>query len=235
MPESLDPHTAFAELGQIRLDSTSLDGVLERIADLAKRSLAGADDVSVTLVRAGAARTAVSTGPLARGLDEWQYEHGQGPCLEAAAAHSAVSITDLATERRWPLWSERALSAGAHSSLSVGLPVQEGVIGALNVYATRANAFDEDSILLTETFAGYAAVALANAHLYDTTAGLAEHMRRAMEHRAVIEQAKGIIIAERQCTADEAFAILSALSQHTHRKLRDVAAALVARTADGTA
>ena len=40
-------------------------------------------------------------------------------------------------------------------------------------------------------------------------------------------KAKGIIMGERRCTADEAFTILSKLSQDTNRKLRDVAVALV--------
>jgi AmiR/NasT family two-component response regulator len=114
-----------------------------------------------------------------------------------------------------------------NSSLSIGLPVYEAVNGALNLYATKPENFDEDAIILAETFAGYAAVALANAHLYDVTASLAQHMQAAMRNRAVIEQAKGIIMGERRCTADEAFRILSKLSQDTNRKLRDVAAALV--------
>ena len=103
--------------------------------------------------------------------------------------------------------------------------------GALNVYATKPDNFDQDAIILAQTFAGYAAVALANAHLYDVTATLAQHMQAAMANRAVIEQAKGIIMGDRRCTADEAFRILSKLSQDSNRKLRDVAAALVARAA----
>jgi AmiR/NasT family two-component response regulator len=57
-------------------------------------------------------------------------------------------------------------------------------------------------------------------------------MRKAMENRAVIEQAKGILMSERRCTADEAFTILSRISQDANRKLRDVAAALVEQTAN---
>jgi AmiR/NasT family two-component response regulator len=82
--------------------------------------------------------------------------------------------------------------------------------------------------MLAQTFAGYAAVALANAYLYHSTADLARHLRTAMDSRAVIEQAKGIVMAERRCTADEAFDFLTRLSQETNRKVRDVAAALVA-------
>ncbi len=204
---------AFAELGRIRLETTTVDGVLQRVADLAQRAIPGAEEVSVTLVRDRHPSTAASTGPLALTLDEWQYQHHQGPCLDAAADQGTISVTDLNTDHRWPGWLAQARTAGVRSSLSLGLPVQEKITGALNIYATTTHAFDEDAILVGKTFAGYAAVALANAHLYDTTADLAEHTRKAMENRAVIEQAKGIIMFERRCTPDEAFTILSQISQ----------------------
>ncbi|NLU84295.1 ANTAR domain-containing protein [Rhodococcus sp. HNM0569] len=53
------------------------------------------------------------------------------------------------------------------------------------------------------------------------------HLRAALDTRAVIEQAKGILMVQRRCGADEAFDVLVKLSQDTNRKLRDVAAALV--------
>jgi len=109
----------------------------------------------------------------------------------------------------------------------IGLPVHETVTGGMNIYATEPEAFDDDAVVLAQTFAGYAAVGLANAHLYDSTATLAQQMQVAMESRAVIEQAKGIIMGDRHCSAEEAFQILSKLSQDTNRKLRDIAQALV--------
>jgi GAF domain-containing protein len=226
--EPLDPTAAFAELGRIKLSETNLDQVLFRVAELAKRTLPGASEVSVTLIRGDNAYTAAFTGALAVHLDEWQYELGHGPCLDASSAAATLSVTDASDEVRWPDWAARAVEAGVHSSLSIGLPVQEKVTGALNVYSVDPKAFDDDAITLAQTFAGYAAVALANAHLYDTTATLAQQMQAAMESRAVIEQAKGIIMGQRRCTADEAFALLSKVSQDSNRKLRDVAAALVA-------
>ncbi|PWR11613.1 histidine kinase [Micromonospora acroterricola] len=211
----------------MKLDETDLEGVLQQVATLAKRTIAGVDEASVTLIRGRNAHTAAFTGELALSLDERQYEQGGGPCLDAAATHATVSVPDLTREQRWPHYTPAALDAGVRSSMSVGLPVHETVTGALNMYSTKPEAFDDEAILLAQTFSGYAAVALANAHLYDATATLAQHMQAAMEHRAVIEQAKGIVMAERHCTPDEAFTILSKLSQDTNRKLRDVASALV--------
>jgi GAF domain-containing protein len=224
-----EPHAAFTELGRIKFDETNLDGVLARVADLARKTLPGASEVSVTLVHDRRAHTAAFTGHLALDLDEWQYESGHGPCLQAAADQATVSIMNTATDTRWPDWSRRAAAAGAGSSLSVGLPILDNVTGALNIYGSDPRAFNDEAIMLAQTFAGYAAVALANAHLYDTTANRAQHMQAAMESRAVIEQAKGIIMGERRCTADQAFDILTKISQNSNRKLRDVAAALVRR------
>jgi GAF domain-containing protein len=225
--EPLDPTHAFAELGRIKLHETDLDGVLHQVATLAKRTITGVDEASVTLVRGKNAHTAAFTGDLARSMDERQYEQGGGPCLDAAATAATVSVPDLTREQRWPHYIPTALDAGVRSSMSVGLPVHENITGALNMYSTEPDAFDDDAIVLAQTFSGYAAVALANAHLYDATATLAQHMQAAMENRAVIEQAKGIVMAERHCSPDEAFTVLSKLSQNSNRKLRDIASALV--------
>ena len=226
--QPLEPSDAFAELGRIKLADTDIDAVLDKIAELAQRAIPGADEVSVTLMRGKGAHTAAFTGDLALACDERQYERGHGPCLDAANTSAILLIDDMEQETRWPDYTPSAVEAGAQSSLSIGLPVHGSVTGALNIYAGKPDAFDDDAITLAQTFAGYAAVALANAHLYDTQASLAQHMQAAMENRAVIEQAKGIIMGERHCDPDEAFQILTKLSQDTNRKLRDVATALVA-------
>ena len=229
MSQDLDPHEAFLELGRIRLSEHDLDGVLQRVAELIRATLSGADDVSVTLVRGDSPSTAAFTGSVSKVLDETQYAQGHGPCLDAAIAGETISIPHMRTEQRWPDYVPAALEQGVRSTLSVGLPVQDSVVGALNIYSLSEQAFDDEQLALATTFAGYAAVALANANLYDTTATLATQMQQAMESRAVIEQAKGIIMAERRCSAQEAFGILARVSQDSNRKLRDVAHALVER------
>jgi GAF domain-containing protein len=224
----IDLLAAFAELGRVKLSETSLDDVLSRVAAAARQALPDAADVSITLVQPDGPSTAASTGDLARDLDERQYEHDRGPCLQAAAEHRTIYVPDTARDTRWADWAPRAAAAGAGSVLSVGLPLLDDVSGALNIYGRRPAAFDDQSMALAQSFAGYAAVALANAYAYHHTADLARQLQQAMDSRAVIEQAKGIIMAEQRCTPDDAFALLTRVSQNTNRKLRDVAAALVA-------
>jgi AmiR/NasT family two-component response regulator len=55
----------------------------------------------------------------------------------------------------------------------------------------------------------------------------AEQLREAMRSRAVIEQAKGVLMARRRCSPDEAFDVLREVSQTSNTKLREVARALV--------
>jgi GAF domain-containing protein len=227
LTQPTDPLRAFAELGQIKLGETDVDGICDRIAGLARQTLPGADEVSVTLVRDGLARGCGATGGRAQRLDTLQYDGASGPCLQAAAEKINVRIADTAVEDGWDGWTAAAAALDIRAVLSVGMSIHDTVDGALTLYSETPGAFSAEVIVLARSLAEYGAAALANAHLYDSTASLAEHMRKAMERRAGIEQAKGIIMGERRCTPEQAFAILTRISQDSNRKLRDVASALV--------
>jgi response regulator NasT len=84
-----------------------------------------------------------------------------------------------------------------------------------------------DDVLLVEAESGLMEVR-ETAEVASRLLAEVEQMHEALESRAGIEQAKGIIMADRRCSAEEAFAVLRELSQHSNRKLRNVAEALVA-------
>jgi GAF domain-containing protein len=221
---------AVAELTKINAGQQPLNDVLARTVQLAKTILRVPIEASVTLIDSEEPTTPAFTGRVAMDLDETQYQLGYGPCLAAAEAGQLVSIPDMATEERWPEFTADARRSGVHSSLSVPLPVQRQVIGALNLYSSEGQSFDDDVVALAEKFGDYAAVAIAHTTLYLSTSQLAEQMSHAMQSRAAIEQAKGILMGQRRCDADAAFNILVGLSQHSHRKLRDVALILIDHT-----
>ena len=223
----LDPRDAFAELGRISFDNTSMEAMLQRVAELAKQVIPGVAEASVTLIAHDKADTAAHTGPLAIDLDETQYGRGYGPCLEAAVGEEIREITDARAETRWPDYARFAVERGSLSSLSVPVPIREGLHGGLNLYAVEADAFDAEARAAATTFASYAAVAVHNMHLFESTRQLADNLDIAMRTRAVIEQAKGILMSQRRCDATEAFGLLAAASQRSNRKLRDIAQAIV--------
>jgi GAF domain-containing protein len=223
---ALDAASALRALAGIVLGEHSFEAVLERATDVAKRAIPGAAEVSVTM-QDGHPTTVAASGALAVRVDEHQYEVGAGPCLHAIRTASTVMVDDQKSDARWPEYAVRAVAAGVGSSLSVPLAVDATVVGAFNAYATEPNAFDGDARTVAEDLAAFAGIVLNNAGLYFTAASRAEQMVEAMASRAEIEQAKGILMAGRRCGADEAFEILVRLSQQSHRKLRDVAQALV--------
>jgi len=226
-PSSTQPQHAFEELARIALADHSLESVMTKVAALTKSTLPGASEVSVTFVEDGQPRTVAFTGALALELDERQYERGHGPCLDSIDGGEPVRIDSMAAEQRWPDWTARAHEHGAGSSLSIPVPVQREVFAAINIYSTGEHAFDDASLELASTFAAYAGVALANMHLYEAQGKVAEQLQQAMQSRAVIEQAKGILMAQRRCNAQRAFDLLVSASQRSNRKLRDVAQDLV--------
>jgi GAF domain-containing protein len=173
--------------------------------------------------------TVASTDEFATELDERQYAAGWGPCLAAAESGQIVAVDEVASETNWPEFIKAANAVGLGSSLSVPLPVQQHITGALNVYSKTAHAFDTSDRRLARSFATHAALALAQAYNHTHAARQAETLQEAMRSRAVIEQAKGILMAARQCSDDEAFDVLVRLSQSQHRKLREVAADVVSR------
>ncbi len=223
-----DPRVAFAELSKIMLGEQPLSATLTRVAELARQTIPGAAAVSVTLVRDDEVESAAFTGPIAAQLDERQYEAGFGPCMDAATSGGTITINDTAHSETYPDFARAARRQGVTHSMSVGLPAQRQIIGGLNIYGTGDGTFDEQAQELATAFASYAAVAVANAGLYASTAQLAAHLQQALASRAVIDQALGIVMAQRRCTADEAFDTLRTVSQNSNVKVRDVAARLVA-------
>jgi GAF domain-containing protein len=222
-----DPRAAFAELSKIMLGEQPLSATLERVAELAKQTIPGAAEVSVTLLQDGEVASVSFTGPLAVQLDERQYEAGFGPCMDAATSGRTITIDDTAHGASYPDFARMAARKGIRHTMSIGLPVQRQTIGALNVYGADDTPFDDAKQELATAFASYAAVAVANAGVYASTATLAANLQRALDSRAVIDQAKGILMGRHGMSAEQAFDLLSKESQLANRKLRDIAEDLV--------
>jgi hypothetical protein len=202
-----------------------MESALHELAEVAKVALPGASEVSVTLVVKDSAGTAACTGDLALHLDEGQYRRGYGPCLDAASTGEVKHIDDMATETRWADYGQEALRRGARSSISLPLVVDEDekVSAALNIYSRSAHAFDHAARRTALSVASAGESLLANLHEHDSSRQLVRQLAQALETRPVIDQAKGILMRDRGCTASEAFDLLVAASQRTNRKLRVIA------------
>jgi GAF domain-containing protein len=228
-PQPENAAEALERLGRLSLRELSMDSLLQMVADLSKAVMPGGPEVSVTLLVKDKPGLMASTGQLAVDLDERQYERDHGPCLHAARTGDVVEIADARTDPRWRDYLTRAVEYGFLSSLSIPLRIDEEdeVTGALNIYARDADAFDEDSRAAASRFAPYATVAAGNLHAYQAARDKADNLQRALESRAVIDQAKGVLVERYKLTPDQAFQLLARASMHANRKVRDIADHLV--------
>lgn len=220
---------AVRAVGQFLVADVPLGETLRRIADLATEALPPAAAVGITMLDDQLRpTTAVFTDELAPAIDQGQYEDGDGPCLMAFREGRIVRVDDTRTViDRWPRYSDDALQHGVHSTLSLPLVAGDDVFGAFNMYAREAGAFSEEDEDAAFLFVTQGSVVLANARAYWEAFELASGLRLALATRAVIERAKGKLMATEGCSDEEAFAIMVRASQRENVKLREIARRLV--------
>src|SRR5438552_11392276 len=212
---------------------TTIQETLDVIVALAVEVIPGADLAGFSLVAPESIRTPSSNGPIVVELDSLQAELGEGPCLSAIAEQTVCYSPDLSTDARWPRFAPAAAELGMGSLLAEPLFVGDRILGALNLYSRRVDAFDEADMATALLFSTHAAIALSQAQTRAGDVELTRQLREAIESRDVIGQAKGILMERERVDADVAFDMLRRASQRLNIKLRDVAGRVVhARDAD---
>ena len=214
-------------LARVVVADRELSEVLTEILGIARQAMPGVEAASVTLIREDKPFTAAYDGQMALDADELQYERGYGPCMDAGRAGQVFLVDDMRTEQRWPDYAQNVVAHGVLTSLSVPLPFQGVTIGALNTYGRRPQVIDDSDLELAEEVAAWVAIAVGNAEAAARTSEDLTQLRTAMTSRALIEQAKGVLMERHKITEDEAFTMLTHASQRTKKNLRDVAAELL--------
>lgn len=218
-------------LGELLLDDSGIDEALAVALELARTSVGGEPAVSLT-VRPRDDRgpsTRAATDPVARRLDEWQYEHDEGPCVRADEQQAICAVDDLAHDDSFPTFAHTALAVGVQGVASFPLVVRGTSIGSMNLFYREAGVLDEAVLQRGGQLATTVAPMLANFLTHERTLALTGQLEEALEGRAVIERAKGLLMGQLGVDADRAFDLLSTQSQHENRKLREVAAGLLAK------
>lgn len=211
------------------LDEGGPDAIMSAVAKLATSAFPGCDAASVTVVDDGHSLTAAASDEDAMAIDEQQYVSDDGPCLTALRTRKAIRVDAFADDERWPDVAREALGRGKRSALSLPLVADNRAVGALNMYASRERAFTEGEEETGKIFAAPAAVAIVGATSLAHATALARNIALAVEHRDIIGQAKGILMATSGVSSDDAFAMLVAASQRSNRKLYSVAEEIVNR------
>lgn len=220
----------FTAVSSLVVSTHTIEAFADEVARLAAALVVPPASAGVTVRRDDQPFTAASSDALASRVDKAQYEVGDGPCLETLRTGVVVEVEDQSADERWGSYASRAVEHGVRSSLSLPLLVQGEPVGALNIYSgQRAGAFDGTQRKRAEIFAAQASTALTLMIRQVAQTEVCRQLEEALTSRTVIDQALGILMGQEQCSSEAAFALLRRQSQHTNRKLRDVAVELVTR------
>jgi hypothetical protein len=219
----------LAALSRFYVGGASVQDTLHKVALLGADCIPGADLAGITMLHDGRPVTAVFTDPTSPEVDRAQYESGRG------ALPRRLSIRVRQPRRlhgdRNPLAGVRRRMPGTRAPEHVVVAARSrrrrtGRSAQLLLPATGGVPPSEDELPLA--FAESASAVLANAQAYWEAYQLSEGLSEAMRSRAVIEQAKGVLMAQSGFDSERAIEVLKRASQRENRKLRDIAADIVA-------
>jgi hypothetical protein len=218
--------TAIGTLDAVDLDRGLVPSVLQLVA-MTKRLL-GVDGVGLMLVDAeGALRWAAASDQQAEQLEQAQEELAQGPCTDAFWQRAPVPVRDVTGEGAQEI-AAALLDASFRAALSVPVELAGGPIGTLDAYTRGERAWNESEVSALQAGAGVVANLLGHAVAAYTQGRLARQLQVALEHRVVIEQAKGALMERELLDAATAFERLRSAARSGQRTVGEVAREVLA-------
>ncbi|WP_343574396.1 GAF and ANTAR domain-containing protein [Mycobacterium sp.] len=223
-----DIYAALSQLARTlqsqQVSDLDSDQLLLGVTETATQILPGVAHAGVTLVvnrRRRTIESVAATGAVPRTLDSLQDKHQQGPCLESLWNQCTVQVDDYEKETRWPDFVAALLEqTPVRSSLSIQLYTNENELGTVNLYSDEVDTFTPDVEEHAVALAAQAAVGLAVARSSD-------EFRSALASRDIIGQAKGIVMESHGITSNQAFTLLTKLSQQSNTPIYEIARKLV--------
>ena len=225
--ESQLRRAVVAELQGSLLSIRTIEAFLQTLVTRAADHVVADAVCSLTLLFQGRYVTVAGSDERAAVVDGVEYDRDAGPCVEAVHRGVSSVVLDLREDTRWPEWAQTALSLGFLSAAAVPADTGAGAQLALNLYGEAAGQFGESEMRRAFVYVDEAARVVRLCLMLAEQADLAEHVRQAMADCSRIDQALGVLMAQRQISSREALVILRAGARHDCLSLREVATAVI--------
>jgi transcriptional regulator with GAF, ATPase, and Fis domain len=230
--EPTQPHVveivaALKEITARVTAASDLDEAIQEILATAAHVLPDHLHCGVTLIAQGSPATFSGSPGAPKFINENEYADGEVPCLEAIRTRTVVVSGDLEAESRWPAWTKLALSEGVRAVLSYPFDLDEPILGAFSLYATRPTSFADETPVVAMLVAEHAGLLLG---VLLRQVNLEEKLALAGEITSTdadIERAIGIVMAQRGCSPEKALDHLHQAATTIGVQLTDVAQRLV--------
>ena len=199
---------------------------LHRLTELAAARITGCAGATASLWDLDAVAATTASHPELAALAEQQFAIGEGPILAALRSGEPSVTADTLYESRWPEFAAAALAAGVRSSTTIAHEYDSLTL-TLSLYGARPQAFDPDQLPLVSLLAAFGIATVAGATEYSRARRTAAQLEEAIQSRAVVDQAKGVLMQALGCDPDDAFERLRRVSQTEHVKLTEVASKVI--------
>jgi ANTAR domain len=210
----------------LSLTAATEERSLSQLTSLAASQVGGCAAATVTVWRDGELTTQAASNPEPSRLVAVQVAVGRGPLMDVVANGETAICTDTLTETRWPEFTAAALRMGVRSSASLSYRGQLMVV-ALTLVGFRPRALEPDGLLLAELLVAYGGALVGAVADYGDTKRVADQLRDAATSRAIVDQAKGILMHSLGCSADEALGRMRDVSQRSNIRATEVARRIV--------
>lgn len=231
-PEGMDDTERLQDLIADMEDIKDLLDGMTGLAATTLTHLTGARiECSITLHRHKRPSTIAGSSDQAIFLDGIEQRIGDGPCLQALRTGAPVLMQDLSADSRWPTLRDELTNLGFGSVLGVPLKLGPKASAALGFFAAAPCAFTEDIVKDADLFGEVAGRALRLGLRIAAAELQSKDLTAALDRRAAIDMARGIIMAQNRCTGEKAFEMLRNVSNTRHAALHDVALEVIASVA----
>jgi GAF domain-containing protein len=222
-----DVSHALTELGRLRFGEMRVDEAMHQIVQTTHR-IFSVDGAGLMLADGEHhLRNAAVSDDRMQHLEDLQIRHHEGPCITAFDDKVLVGAEDLASDPRWPSFSRAAVERGVRAVLASPIPYNQDAVGVVVVLSLERHPWSAEAELALLAFTDLAALLIATMLMGEQQTVLAAQLQSALNSRAVIEQAKGVLIGQQGLSANAAYERIRAQARAERRKIAVVAAELV--------
>jgi GAF domain-containing protein len=170
-----------------------------------------------------------ASDPRSELIEELQFVLGEGPCIDAFESRRPVLVADLATHAtaRWPMYTPAVYGHGVRAVFAFPLQIGGARLGVFDVFRDQEGELSAEQLTDALTFAD-----VTVAVLLDEQDGLGRAdgagIADAVEYRAELFQAQGMVMVQIGGTISEAMVRMRAYAYAESRSLSDIARDIVA-------
>jgi hypothetical protein len=159
-------------------------------------------------------------------LVDAELSYGRGPAIDALAGGGPVSCPDTLEETRWPEYAGAALRSGVRCSVTLAYRSDAHAV-TLSLFGARPRSLEPGQLALAELLTAFGGAVMGNAAEYRDARRAALQWRAAAESRALVDQAKGMLMQALGCSAEDALDKLRQISQERNLRVTDVAQRII--------